>query len=190
MNREFPWFKSAALASAGWLVSGAVHEAGHALAAKMAGLKVVEFQPWAFLGRLHVRYTGVTTDAWWASIHISGMLFAVLIGILGAVVVTFITRKWVRAGLAVWFFVPIMCQCLAWLAVPIATMLGTTAAGDDVTKFMLRTAWSPWVVLVIGLALAVLCGSVLRWSYMTIKAYKTPAHVQLKAARCASSCVR
>lgn len=164
MKRSLYALLIAGLAGSGWLLSGAVHETGHAIAAKIAGLDIVQMQPWAFLGRVHVRFSGETTRSWYAVIDISGMLFTVLIGIGGTVGAALVAQKWRAASLAVWFFIPMMCQCLAWVALPVVIMLGGSAPRDDVTNFIQQTGWHSFVVLLMGVALAVSCATVLRWT--------------------------
>jgi hypothetical protein len=152
------------LAGSGWLLSGALHEIGHAIVAKLAGLEIVHMQPWALLDRVHVRFAGETTRPWYAAIDISGMLFTVLIGICGTVGAVSLARKRRGVSLVVWFFIPMMCQCLAWVALPLAIILGARAPRDDVTSFMQQTGWHALAVLLIGLALVAVCAGVLRWT--------------------------
>lgn len=160
----------AGLACLGWLLSGAIHEVGHALTANGAGMEIVYMQPWAFLGRAHVRLAGETTRLWYAAINISGMLFTVLVGICGTVATASLAKTWRTAGLGVWLFFPMMCQCLAWVALPAAIMLGARAPRDDVTSFLQDTGWPAYVVLLMGLALAATCAAVLRWAVNRIRA--------------------
>ena len=155
----------AGLAGCGWLLSGAVHEIGHAIMAMVAGLEIVHMQPWALLGRVHVRFAGETTRSWYAAVDISGMLFTVLVGICGAVAASLLAQKWRAVILAVWLFIPMMCQCLAWVALPVAIILGGSAPRDDVTNFMQQTGWHARAVLLIGLALVASCAVVLRWTF-------------------------
>jgi hypothetical protein len=63
MNKIFPRLSIAVFGLLGWYLSGAIHELGHAGAVKLAGLEVVEIQPWVFLGKVHMQYAGVTNDA-------------------------------------------------------------------------------------------------------------------------------
>lgn len=155
----------AGLAGCGWLLSGAVHEIGHAIVAKGAGLDIVSMQPWAIFGRAHVQLAGETTRLWYAAVDISGMLFTVLVGICGTVGVSFLARQWRSVSLALWIFIPMMCQCLAWVVLPLAIMLGASAPSDDVTNFMQRTGWHALAVLMIGVALVTTCAAVLRWAF-------------------------
>ena len=175
MRRPYYALLVAGLAGSGWFLSGAVHEIGHAIVAKVAGLEIVHMQPWALLGRVHVRFAGETTRSWYAVIDISGMLFTVLIGICGIVGTTFLAQKWRAVSLAVWFFIPMMCQCLAWVALPLAIVLGASAPTDDVTSFIQTTGWHPLAVLLIGVALVAICAGVLKWVF---KRGRTNHHFQ------------
>jgi len=59
----------------------------------MAGLQILHLQPWALFGRAHGRLAGETTQAWFAAVSISGMLFTVLIGVTGALLTGLAARK-------------------------------------------------------------------------------------------------
>ena len=48
MNKALARLLTAVLAISGWLLYGPVHELGHALVAKMAGLHIIHIQPWPF----------------------------------------------------------------------------------------------------------------------------------------------
>jgi hypothetical protein len=61
MNRILSRVAIASLALLGWFLSGAIHELGHAGVAKLAGLEVIDIQPWALRGRVHVQFAGGTT---------------------------------------------------------------------------------------------------------------------------------
>ena len=54
VNRLRSRIMIAVLAVLGWFLSGAIHELGHVVAAKMAGLQVIHLQPWALLGRVQI----------------------------------------------------------------------------------------------------------------------------------------
>lgn len=181
MNQTSYRFALAAIATSGWLFSGAVHETGHAIAAKIAGLDVVHIQPWALWGRSHVRFAGETTRWWYAAIHMAGMLFAVFVGICGALGASMLAQKWRAARHALWFFIPMMCQCLAWVALPLGMMFGARASRDDLTKFMHQTGWHAFPVMLIGLALLALCATVLK------RVVKTATNVSSHGFRLRSS---
>jgi hypothetical protein len=160
-----PRLEVAALAVLGWFLSGAIHEVGHALVARTAGLRIVHMQPWALLGRVHVQFAGETTGSWCAAINIAGMLFTVLVGSAGAVAVTLTARRHPAIRRVTWLFVPMMCQCLAWVGMPLAIVFGASAPTDDITQFIQQTGWHPIAVSLIGLSLVVLWAAVLMWAF-------------------------
>jgi len=93
------------------------------------------------------------------------MLFTVIIGICGTVGASLLAQKWRAARLSVWFFIPLMCQCLAWVILPVAIMFGARSPRDDATNFMQHTGWQAPAVLLIGLAVVASCAVVLRWAF-------------------------
>lgn len=162
------------LAVLGWFLSGAIHELGHVLVAKMAGLKVIHIQPWALMGRVHVRFAGETTGFWHAAINISGMLFTVLVGITGTIVTFVAARRRPAMKIGMWLFIPMMCQSFAWIVLPLAVAFGASAPSDDVTSFMHNSGWGALAVSATGLCLAALCGGALMWTYKQGAANKRP----------------
>ena len=153
------------LASIGWPLSGALHELGHALAASMAGLEVTSIQPWMFMGRVHVHLEGSTSDAWRAIIYVAGMLVTVTVGLAGIGIVGLVSRRSCAAKADLWFFLPMVCQCLAWITLPLALILGMHAPTDDVARFLRHSGWNPVAVTSMGVFLAGVCGGILRWAY-------------------------
>jgi hypothetical protein len=152
------------LASTGWLLSGALHELGHALAASMAGLEVTSIQPWMIMGRVHVHMEGSTSDAWRAIINVSGMLVAVSVGLAGTGIVGLSSRRNCAAKAGLWFFLAMLCQCLAWIIFPLAPTFGVHTPSDDVARFILNSRWSPIVVTAMGVSIAGVCAGVLVWA--------------------------
>jgi hypothetical protein len=175
MRRMLPRLGVAALAVLGWLLSGAVHEVGHALVARTAGLRIVHMQPWALWGRAHIRFAGETTGSWYAAISASGMLLTVLVGIAGAAAVTLAARGHPAIRRVTWLFVPMMSQCLAWVGLPLAIAWGARAPTDDIAQFIQHTGWRPMTASLIGLCLAVLCASVLMGAFPRGAANQAPA---------------
>lgn len=162
----------AASAIVGWILSSPIHEFGHAIVAKMAGLQVVHLQPWAILGHAHIQLSGETTAAWSAAVNISGMLFTVLVGIVGVVTTVVVAQQLPKILLVTWLFVPMMCQSLAWFGLPLAIMFGADAATDDVTKFIHHAGLHPFAVAIIGLCLMTICTAVLMSAFRRAPANK------------------
>ncbi|MBP7051141.1 MAG: M50 family metallopeptidase [Phycisphaerae bacterium] len=143
----------------GVVLSGTAHELGHAIAGKMAGLNVVYIQ----ILPPGLRLSGEPTGFWNAAISISGMLFSVLIGLAGALGVILLASRWPSIRYAVWLFVPMMAQALAWLCLPLVAVLGVRIPDGDIQKFMQQTNCPPLAISLIGLVLAALCAAVLKW---------------------------
>ncbi len=143
-------------------LSGVIHEIGHAIVGKMAGLNVVYIQ----LFPPGLRLSGEATRLWNAAISISGGLFTVLVGLAGALGVALLETKWPSIRCAVWCFVPIMAQALALFCLPLVAVFGAKIPDGDIRKFMQQTGWSPLGVSLIGLVLVVLCVAALKrvWS--------------------------
>jgi len=143
----------------GVVLSGTVHELGHAIAGKMAGLNVVYIQ----LFPPGLRLSGEPNGFWNAAVSISGMLFAVLVGLAGTLGVILLGSKWPYVRYAVWLFVPMMAQALAWFCLPLVAVFGVRIPDGDIQKFMRQTNCPPVAVSLIGLMLVVLCVAVLKW---------------------------
>jgi hypothetical protein len=100
----------AAAALLGVIVSGAIHEMGHAVAAHAAGMHIIEIQPWLFLGSPHVSFTGSATNGAWAGIHCAGVVAATLTGLTATAISGFLVRNGSRWGAITWLFVPFLFQ--------------------------------------------------------------------------------
>jgi hypothetical protein len=161
-NSVYPRLIIAALVLFGSILSGTIHELGHAIVGKMAGLNVDYIQ---LFGRVRMRFSGEPTGLWNAAIGISGMLFTVLVGLAGTLGAILLGSKWPHIRCAVWFFVPMMAQALAWLCLPLVTIFGIKIPDGDIQRFMEHTGWPPLVVSLIGLMLLVLCVAVLKWAW-------------------------
>ncbi len=142
-----------ACAFAGALLSGAVHEIGHAAVAKFAGLEVVRIQPWFLLGRPHVQWHGTIAPEWRAAVNIGGMLASVSVGLLGFLLLQRVIRRDSPLIVTALLLLPMVCQSLAWLVLPLVLMLGGSAPRDDVTAFIKNTRWGHLPVALVGLTL-------------------------------------
>ncbi len=111
-----------------------------------------------------MRLPGEPTGFWNAAIGISGMLFTVLVGWAGTLTAVLLAAQWPYVRYAVWLFVPMMAQALAWSCLPLVSVLGIKLPHDDTRKFMEQTKWPPLVVSLIGLVLVVLCVAILKWA--------------------------
>jgi hypothetical protein len=154
-----PRLITAILVLLGTMMSGVIHEMGHAIVGRMAGLHVIYIQ----LFPPGLRLSGEATRFWNAAISISGMLFAVLVGLAGVIGVVLLETKWPSIRYAVWLFVPMLAQSLGWFCVSLVNVLGFKVPNDDVQKFTQQTQLPPLLVSLIGLVLAVFCVVVLKW---------------------------
>jgi hypothetical protein len=150
-------FPALIILTLGWLLSGAVHELGHVIVGKMAGLTVDFIQ----LLPPGVGFSGKTSKSWLAALSIAGPLLPVLVGITGVLVIFLLKGKNLHIRYTVLIFLPMMMHSLMLLCTPIATAFGIQAANNDVTKFIELAGWSPLAVSVIGLLLTGFCGAVL-----------------------------
>ncbi|MDD4538715.1 MAG: hypothetical protein PHT80_06835 [Lentisphaeria bacterium] len=164
MRRRLEIIRVCCLGLAGVVVSGAVHESGHALVAAWAGLDIVRLQLWIIAGPPHVLMAGETTRSSYAAIAIAGMLLTVLVGLFGTISAGLLTRKWPPARWVIVFFFPMLCQSLAWVILPLAIILGAPAPKDDVTTFMRDTGLHAIAILAIGLAVTAIAALALRWA--------------------------
>lgn len=154
-----PELIAAALLLAGWLLSGIIHELGHAIAGRMAGLRVVYIQVFP----PGLRLSGEPIGFWNAAVSISGMLSAVLVGLAGTLAVLGLGGRWPCIRHAVWLFIPMMAQALPWLFLPWVAVFSVNKRDGDIERFMRQTKWPTWAVSLIGLTLVVSCAAVLRW---------------------------
>ncbi|HRY52061.1 MAG TPA: hypothetical protein P5186_28865 [Candidatus Paceibacterota bacterium] len=143
----------------GWILSGIVHELGHAIVGKMAGLNVLYIQ----LFPPRVRLSGEAADSWNAAISISGILFAVLVGLAGGLAVVLLGRKWPGIRYAIWLFVPMMAQALGWLCASLALVFGMRLPGSDVQTFTQQAGWPPLIAALIGIVMVMSCVAILKW---------------------------
>lgn len=149
----------------GVVLSAAVHEFGHAGAAKLVGGDVISVQPWCFHGKAHCNLAGIATNAQLALVSVSGMLLTVLAGITGALLVSFGAGRIPQAKIGVWLFVPMLFQSLAWFFLPPLLMLGFDWPSDDIVVFIRSSGWHPLLVACFGFCLSVLSGGILVWIY-------------------------
>ncbi len=145
----------------GWGLSGTIHELGHAIAGKMAGLNIVYIQ----LFPPGLRLSGEANRFWNAAISISGMLFAVLVGLAGSLAAILLGGKWPPIRYAFWLFLPMMGQALAWFCLSIVCVFGIEIPDSDIQKFRQHTGWSSLEVSLIVLMLIVSCAAVLKWTW-------------------------
>lgn len=140
-------------AAIGAVFSGAVHEAGHILVGRFAGLKIIDYQLWFMLGRAHVTFSGSMSSGWHAAFNIAGVLASVSAGILGMVLLRVLVAAQPKMIVCAFAFIPMLSQSLTWMVLPAVLALGGTAPREDVTKFIANSGWSYAAVTIVGLIL-------------------------------------
>ncbi len=142
----------------GFFLSAATHEFGHLIIGKIAGLNVVFIQ----IIPPGVGLSGEATSFWNAAISVSGMLFAVLVGLVGAIAIVLLQENFPYVRYAIWLFMPMMAQALVWFALSLVAVFGAKIPDGDILKFTQQTEWPPFVVCLIGLVPVALCAAILK----------------------------
>jgi len=137
------WFASAF----GWVLSGIIHEFGHALAVLSFGGTVTELQPFVFSGAPHVAYAGSFTVFQRAIFSAAGASTAYLVGAIVLLLVPF-KRTSPGVSLGVTFgIVPFLGQSISYMILPILYLLNVSVQ-DDVINFLAFSQLNPmWVSL-------------------------------------------
>ncbi len=137
------------------VVSGVIHEMGHALAVWVLGGSVIRIQPFVFLGPPHVSYEGTFNALQLSVVHASGMLAAVLSGL---VLLTLIPWAKLNAPLRLILSIPVaafLSQTLAWVILPALMMFGVRAR-DDAVNFLYTSGIPPLLMFVLMLVSVIL----------------------------------
>ena len=143
-----------------WFLSGVVHELGHAIIGKMAGLNVEYIQ----LIPPGLSFSGKTSKSWLAALSIAGPLLPVFVGVTGVLAIILLKEKYPFAIYTVWIFIPMMMHSLMLLCVPLVRTFGFKASNNDVTKFIELVEWPSMAVFAIGLLLIGFCVIILKWA--------------------------
>ena len=145
----------------GWFLSGVIHELGHAITGKMAGLNIEYIQ----LIPPGLSFSGKTSKSWLAAMSIAGPLLPVLVGVTGVLAIILLKKKYTFIIYTIWIFIPMMMHSLMLLCVPIGRTFGIKAPNNDVTKFIELVEWPSLAVSLIGLLLAGFCVIILKWVF-------------------------
>ena len=131
----------------GWVLSGIIHEFGHALAVLSFGGVITELQPFVLSGAPHVAYAGSFPAFQRAIFSAAGASTTYLIGVIILVLFPF-KRTSPGVSLAVTFgFVPFLSQSISYMILPILYLLNVPVR-DDVINFLKFSHLNPlWVSL-------------------------------------------
>lgn len=138
---------------AGALLYVAVHELGHTIVAIICGAEITQFS----IFNAHMSYKGgAFGKAMYSLFHAAGMLLPILLTV--PLIISYKRNKksiiyhccYITACL--WGIAPL----LAWLIVPVVSLVGSPPQGDDVAKFIASSEWHP--MLVFASALVILIG--------------------------------
>ncbi len=135
------------------LVYTFIHEMGHGLVGVLCGGRIEKI----VLGfNAHIRISGANYGRLTLPLmNVMGMLLPYML-FLGLIIaykpgiknMIYVSFHLIASG-------GIVGSMLAWIIIPIISMVGTPPAGDDVTNFLVSSGWSPVVVVAASLILAV-----------------------------------
>ncbi len=137
----------------GALLYVVVHELGHTIIALVYGAEITEFS----ILDAHMSYNGGTfSKAMYLLFHAAGMLLPIIL-----IVPIIISYK--QGKKSILYHCCYMTACLwgvspllAWLIVPVVSLVDSPPQGDDVGKFIMSSEWHPMIVF--AGALAILTG--------------------------------
>jgi len=160
-----------AIGLAGWVLSVAIYECGHAVGAKLVGATVTDLQPFVFLGGTGCTYEGDVTDRQEAVITIAGLVVCVAIGLLGLLLIPFKALGSRSSLFLSAFLAPLPGQALAWIIFP-ASRLFDYEWRHSAIDFVEQSGLHPAIVVVIGLGLTVLGVKVFLWRTKFLARFK------------------
>lgn len=139
------FFNISIAGSIGWIISGILHEFGHALSVRAFGGVITELQPFVLFGAPHIAYIGSFPEFQQAIISVSGAGFVFLIGILTLLFFPFErVNSRVRLAIAIGI-VPFIAQSISFIILPILHLMGLTIH-DDVINFIEYSKLNPlWI---------------------------------------------
>lgn len=135
---------------AGALLYIVVHELGHTIIAIVCGAEITEFS----ILNAHMSYNGGTfSKAMYSLFHAAGMLLPIIL--LVPVIISYKQGK-----KSIFYHCCYMAACLwgvspllAWLIVPVVSMVASPPQGDDVGKFIMSSEWHPTLVFAVALGI-------------------------------------
>lgn len=139
----------------GPVLSGVVHEIGHALVVSAFGGTLHSIQPFWFLGAPHVHFEGEIGGAGLSLVYAAGVL--AVLGVTWAAMLFVPFARFSNATSVAWGIVlaSMFTQLLAWAVLPLLA-LGGVRIRDDVVSFLDATPIHPvWVSAISVVLLAV-----------------------------------
>ncbi|MFT3984350.1 MAG: hypothetical protein QM697_10615 [Lachnospiraceae bacterium] len=129
-----------------------MHELGHTIVAIVCGAKITQF---SILGA-HMSYSGGTfSKTMFSLFHAAGMLFPIILTV--PIIISYkrdqksVLYHCCHMTVCLWGVSPL----LAWLIVPVVSMVSFPPQGDDVAKFIMSSEWHPMIVFACALAILV-----------------------------------
>ncbi len=137
---------------AGALLYVFMHELGHTIVAIGCGAEITEFS----ILKAHMSYNGgVFSRAMFSLFHAAGVLFPIILTVP-------IIIAYKRGKKSVLYHCCYMTICLwgvspllAWLIVPVVSMVSSPPQGDDAAKFIMSSGWHPMIVFAYALIILV-----------------------------------
>jgi hypothetical protein len=130
---------------AGWIVSGIIHEVGHALAILAFKGDITQFQPLVLVGAPHVSYTGNFSQTQQAIVSASGAGTVILIGLLVFMLFPFEPALDLLNIVLTCGFAPFLAQSLSFIILPILHLMGISIQ-DDVIQVLKNSHLHPLLV--------------------------------------------
>lgn len=137
---------------AGALLYVFMHELGHTIIAMVCGAEITEF---SILGA-HMSYSGgAFSKAMFSLFHVAGVLFPIILTL--PIIISYkrgkksILYHCCHMTVCLWGVSPL----LAWLIVPVVSMVSSVPQGDDVGKFIMSSQWHPMIVFACALVILV-----------------------------------
>ena len=130
----------------GWVLSGMVHEFGHALVVLTFGGQIDEIQPLALIGPPHISYRSSFNFSQQAMVSLGGASLSYLTGLIFWAVFPFKRSQAKLNLLVILGLVPFVTQMLSYVFLPLLMLAGVTVK-DDVVSFLNYSEIPPLVVI-------------------------------------------
>ncbi|TGE36797.1 hypothetical protein E4K67_16935 [Desulfosporosinus fructosivorans] len=137
---------------AGGLLYLVAHELGHTIVAIICGAEITQFS----ILNAHMSYNGGTfSKVMYSLFNAAGMLLPIIL--IVPIIISYKRNKksilyhccYITACL--WGISPL----LAWLIVPVVSLLDSPPQGDDVAKYIMSSEWHPMTVFACALAILI-----------------------------------